>query len=395
MIEADSGGNLLDKITHLVNHLLSGSAPNSLAPFIAGANLFGLPKKDKGIRPVAVAEIIGVSDTIQICSNLCHSSQANNTTGNFQLLGSPIGSTDFIKDVLLRDYLPILTKEIKVIANLPDPQSAYLLLRHCASAHIIGHLTRTISPLTLRASQLTVSAKIQASLPFRLGGSGFRNTTIHSSNAFVKSVRAVSEISSREPICRPLEKSFDVSFINAPAFALTCQFAGFGRGEDARGVGNALPSTGLTVETGRYPSLWDPPEPQRSELDSTSLRRRRQMSRHPVSNSSYKDIRGSVDSLNARKCASNFSFIEKQQSSSSYSRDRVPSRLTYAHRERRPVISSNKYGTTKPYVNNDNKGSFDFTESLKMTCTKMRETDSEEEYCESFKILDKDENGIT
>ncbi|KAI0979762.1 hypothetical protein GJ496_010290 [Pomphorhynchus laevis] len=222
MIEADSGGNLLDTLTHLVNHLLSGSAPNSLAPFIAGANLFGLPKKDGGIRPVAgiaqsletlnidfrtlklhlnwsKTEIIGVPDAIQICSNLCHSSPANNTTGNFQLLGSPIGSTDFIKDVLLRDLIPRRTKEIEVIANLPDPQSAYLLLRHCASAPKIGHLMRTISPLTLRASQLTVSAKIQASLPFRLGGFGLRNTTIHSSNAFVKSVRAVSEISSREP----------------------------------------------------------------------------------------------------------------------------------------------------------------------------------------------------
>ncbi|KAI0982912.1 hypothetical protein GJ496_009314 [Pomphorhynchus laevis] len=222
MIEADSGGNLLDTLTHLVNHLLSGSAPNSLAPFIAGANLFSLPKKDGGIQPVAAiaqslntlsidfltlklhlnwskTEIIGVPDAIQICSNLCHSSPANNTTGNFKLLGSPIGSTYFIKDVLLRDLLPRLTKEIEVIANLPDPQSAYLLLRHCASATKLGHLIRTISPLTLRASQLTVTAKIQVSLPFRLGGFGLRNTTIHSSNAFVNSVQAVSKISSREP----------------------------------------------------------------------------------------------------------------------------------------------------------------------------------------------------
>ncbi|KAI0985596.1 hypothetical protein GJ496_005289 [Pomphorhynchus laevis] len=35
MIDADSGGNLLDTLTHLVNHLLSGSAPNSSAPFIS------------------------------------------------------------------------------------------------------------------------------------------------------------------------------------------------------------------------------------------------------------------------------------------------------------------------------------------------------------------------
>ncbi|KAI0986183.1 hypothetical protein GJ496_002084 [Pomphorhynchus laevis] len=65
MIEADSGGNLLDTLTHLVNHLLSGSAPNSLDPFIAGANLFGLPKKDGGIRPVAVVSASGILQFIQ------------------------------------------------------------------------------------------------------------------------------------------------------------------------------------------------------------------------------------------------------------------------------------------------------------------------------------------
>ncbi|KAI0978758.1 hypothetical protein GJ496_000345 [Pomphorhynchus laevis] len=43
----------------------------------------------------------------------------------------------------------------------------------------------------------------------------------------------------------------------------------------------------------------------------------------------------------------------------------------------------------------EKRGSFDCTEYLKMTSTKMRETDSEEEYCESFNVFDKEKNGFT
>ena len=48
---------LLERCTSLVNILSKGDAPTSLAPFLAGATLTALPKKDDGIRPIAVGEV--------------------------------------------------------------------------------------------------------------------------------------------------------------------------------------------------------------------------------------------------------------------------------------------------------------------------------------------------
>ena len=48
---------VVERCTALVNLLAKGEAPASLAPFIAGGNLTALPKKDNGIRPVAVGEV--------------------------------------------------------------------------------------------------------------------------------------------------------------------------------------------------------------------------------------------------------------------------------------------------------------------------------------------------
>ena len=47
----------VERCTALVNLLAKGDAPESLAPFLAGGNLTALPKKDNGIRPVAVGEV--------------------------------------------------------------------------------------------------------------------------------------------------------------------------------------------------------------------------------------------------------------------------------------------------------------------------------------------------
>ena len=48
---------VLERSTALVNLLSKGEAPASLAPYLAGANLTALPKKDNGIRPVAVGDV--------------------------------------------------------------------------------------------------------------------------------------------------------------------------------------------------------------------------------------------------------------------------------------------------------------------------------------------------
>ncbi|KAI0987504.1 hypothetical protein GJ496_009138 [Pomphorhynchus laevis] len=56
------------------------------------------------------------------------------------------------------------------------------------------------------------------------------------------------------------------------------------------------------------------------------------------------------------------------------------------------ILSFHHTNETINEVVAENKRSFDFTESLKMISTKIRETDSEEEYCESLEFFDKDEN---
>ena len=48
---------VLSLSTALINLLAKGEAPSILAPFLAGATLTALPKKDNGVRPVAVGEV--------------------------------------------------------------------------------------------------------------------------------------------------------------------------------------------------------------------------------------------------------------------------------------------------------------------------------------------------
>ena len=48
---------IVQQCTSLVNLLAKGDAPRCLVPFLAGGNLTALPKKDKGIRPIAVGEV--------------------------------------------------------------------------------------------------------------------------------------------------------------------------------------------------------------------------------------------------------------------------------------------------------------------------------------------------
>ena len=49
---------MLECCCSLLNLVARGEAPSNLAPFLAGANLTALPKKDNGICPVAVGEVL-------------------------------------------------------------------------------------------------------------------------------------------------------------------------------------------------------------------------------------------------------------------------------------------------------------------------------------------------
>ncbi|KAI0987704.1 hypothetical protein GJ496_005266 [Pomphorhynchus laevis] len=196
IIEADSGENLLDVLTHLVNHLLSGSAPDCIAPLIPGANLFALPKKDGSVHPVA-GVITNVSNVHGIEFNHWYLDDRVISGSPRVVAHAPVQSNyvwifvvplrlSILPGFLIREILPKLLVEIEIVAKLPEPQSAYLLLNHCSSAPKVGHLMRTIPPSTIReftslfdssvlrtfenmtATQLNTNAKIPSSTPRRL-----------------------------------------------------------------------------------------------------------------------------------------------------------------------------------------------------------------------------------
>ena len=54
--DPSSGGRVLAAITRFVNVLAAGNMPSVVAPYLCGANLFAILKKDGGFRPVAVGE---------------------------------------------------------------------------------------------------------------------------------------------------------------------------------------------------------------------------------------------------------------------------------------------------------------------------------------------------
>jgi len=54
----DADGRLSDALTAAVNILARGGAPPETAPWITGAPLYPLRKKDDGVRPIAVGEVL-------------------------------------------------------------------------------------------------------------------------------------------------------------------------------------------------------------------------------------------------------------------------------------------------------------------------------------------------
>ena len=68
---------------------------------------------------------------------------------NFVYLKSPIGSDAFVED-FLQGKLNRLREEIKRLIQMTHLHECFTLLRSCASACKVTHLTRTIPPNQLR-----------------------------------------------------------------------------------------------------------------------------------------------------------------------------------------------------------------------------------------------------
>ena len=127
--------------------------------------------------------------------------------GGVELLGSPVwGTSDFIKSFVATQVGRILELQ-SCLGDLEDPQAELHLLRSCLSTGKISHLLRTVPPgsadehfrhfdegLRSTLSQIlrctiSDSAWLQATLPFRLGGLGLRESLRTAPIAFLASCR--------------------------------------------------------------------------------------------------------------------------------------------------------------------------------------------------------------
>ena len=125
----------------------------------------------------------------------------------FTLLGSPVGSQEFISQSL-RKSIEKIKITINQLLNIEDSQTEYCLLRACFGLSKIGYLLRTTdtSPhmdllalfdsimhsalCELMGSALSPTAAAQAALPVSLGGLGLREARDHGPVSYVASVAA-------------------------------------------------------------------------------------------------------------------------------------------------------------------------------------------------------------
>ncbi|CAE7336972.1 unnamed protein product [Symbiodinium natans] len=132
-----------------------------------------------------------------------------NASGNFLLLGAPIGQARYTEAATLAERVDKARPLLRAIAELPDPQTGLLLLRHCASFCKFVFALR-VTPTQLLGSAATAfdsavrecleslctgplpeEAWQQASLSTASGGLGLRHAQLHAPAAYAASLAAV------------------------------------------------------------------------------------------------------------------------------------------------------------------------------------------------------------
>ena len=58
VVTSDRGNSLLSVLTRVVKAFAAGRVPDTLAPYLAGGNLFAAVKKQGGHRPIAFVEFL-------------------------------------------------------------------------------------------------------------------------------------------------------------------------------------------------------------------------------------------------------------------------------------------------------------------------------------------------
>ena len=151
-----------------------------------------------------------------------------NTSGNFELLGAPVGDGAFCTEYTRSERVEKAASCLSALADLPDAQTALLLLRHCASYCKIAHAMRVTPPEDHSAAlaafdcsvrecleqlgglPLTPASWQQATLGTGAGGLGLRSAVLHAPAAFIAS------LTSSASGCAQLDSAFQAA---SPALA--------------------------------------------------------------------------------------------------------------------------------------------------------------------------------
>ena len=158
-----------------------------------------------------------------------------------QLLGSPIGSEDFMLEVVNSRISETEATIISKLSSLSNPQVQLALLRSCLSLPKLLYTLRTCKPTSLSpaykrfdeiqysaledilGSSLSPLAWRQASLPVSLGGLGLRSASSHAAAAYLSSLAqtksTVDQILMSFPFRHDLD--FPISFFRAAAGSLS------------------------------------------------------------------------------------------------------------------------------------------------------------------------------
>ncbi|KAI0984486.1 hypothetical protein GJ496_009575 [Pomphorhynchus laevis] len=342
-----------------------------------------------------------------ICGSNCRHPLVLNFTGDFELFGTPLGSVEFILRVVVDSYLPKLAADLNFVSEIEDSQIRYVLLRYPLNTRLIACVLDSLQKII--ATHLDHNKRDQTSLPTISGGLDLRRTTDHSTSDFVASVVRVATV---EGLPCSHFASFDSSFFGSTP-RIQIRFNQFDR---ARCLAVArLHALAWLHVIRNEASRTALPSPQFCTLIHMWLV-------IPLTPSAYRCSRcyrhGDRYGFHALSClfggfggaghdAIRDVFFRADQrarmhvGSSSYRRNRdLPEPHLFTENDvlsfhrtnlgRRNLTSLTTETDLQETINEvvaENKGSFDFTKSLKMTGTKIREADSKEENCESFKVF--------
>ena len=139
--------------------------------------------------------------------------------GNFELLGGPIGSSTYCNEHT-QSRVNKAKEILSAFGELPDPQVALTLLRHCASFGKLVYSLRVVPHHSHRSALQNFDDAVRdclesflccslsddewslASLSTRMGGLGLRNTEHHSPAAYLSSQAACHKL------CLKLDKNY-------------------------------------------------------------------------------------------------------------------------------------------------------------------------------------------